>query len=205
MNTPSTPRDAAPHYTRTAIVLHWLVALLLLGQFIFGWLLDDIARNTPARGYWINLHKSCGVVIGLLIVLRLAWRLRHAPPPALPMAPWQRRAAKVSHVALYACMLLMPLSGYLASNFSKHGITLFNAVKLAPWGSDDKLLYAVFNQTHKVSAVVFAILIGVHLLAVVKHVLIDGDRLFARMWRRAAVVARPLPSPIPSSFISEHS
>ena len=179
-------------YTRTAVVLHWLIAVLLLSQFAFGWLLDDIPRNTPARGYWINLHKSFGVVIGLLIVLRIVWRLRHAPPPALPMPTWQRRAAGFSHVAMYVCMLLMPLSGYLASNFSKHGIKLFNAVKLAPWGGDDKVLYAVFNQTHKITAVLLASLIAVHLLAVIKHALIDRDRLLARMWRGAVVPAHPL-------------
>lgn len=178
---------APQRYTRTAIVLHWLVALLLIGQFSFGWLLGEIPRNTPARGWWINQHKSVGLVIGLVILLRLFWRLRHAPPPALPMPVWQRRAARTSHLAMYACMVLMPLSGYLGSNFSKHGIKLFNVVRLAPWGSDDKLLYAVFNQTHKATAVVLAVLIGVHVLAVAKHVLIDGDHLLARMWRGGAV------------------
>ncbi|MDB5936871.1 MAG: uncharacterized protein JWQ01_4215 [Massilia sp.] len=170
-------------FTRTAIVLHWLIALLLVGQFAVGFLLDEIApRNTPARGWWINQHKSAGLVIGLLILLRICWRLRHAPPPALPMPAWQRRAAVASHLAMYVCMVLMPLSGYLASNFSKHGIKLFNAVQLPPWGSDDKLMYALFNQTHKVTAVLLALLIGVHLLAVAKHVLVDRDRLLTRMW-----------------------
>ncbi len=179
-------RDAGQHFTRTAIVLHWLIALLLTGQFAFGWLLDTIPRNTPARGWWINQHKSVGLVIALLILVRIGWRLRHRPPPAPPMPPWQRRAAGASHLALYVCMVLMPLSGYLASNFSKHGIKLFNTVRLAPWGADDKLLYAVFNQTHKVTAVLLAVLIGVHLLAVAKHMLVDRDRLLARMWWRAA-------------------
>jgi cytochrome b561 len=173
---------SARKFTRTAIALHWLIAVLLIGQFGFGWLLGEIPRNTPARGFWTNQHKSVGLVIGVLILLRIVWRLRHAPPPALLMPAWQRRAADASHLAMYACMLVMPLSGYLASNFSKHGIKLFNAVRLAPWGSDDKLLYAFFNQTHKVTAVVFAVLIGVHLLAVLKHMLIDRDRLLSRMW-----------------------
>ena len=182
MNLSHPPRT---HFTRTAIVLHWLVAVLLFGQFGFGWLLDEIPRNTLARGFWINQHKSVGLAIGVLILLRICWRVRHAPPPALPMPAWQRRAAGASHLAMYVCMLLMPLSGYLASNFSKHGIKLFNAVRLAPWGSDDKLLYAVFNQTHKVTAVVLAGLICIHLLAVVKHALIERDGLLARMWGRA--------------------
>jgi cytochrome b561 len=176
---------AAPdtgRFTRPAIALHWLLAVLLIGQFAFGFLLGEIPRNTPARGFWINQHKSVGLVIGLLVLLRLAWRLRHPPPPPLPMPVWQRRAAHASHWAMYACMVLMPLSGYLGSNFSKHGIKLFHIVRLAPWGPDDRQLYAIFNQTHAVTAVVFLLLIGLHLLAVAKHVLIDRDRLLARMW-----------------------
>jgi cytochrome b561 len=179
-------RSAAPgRFTRTSIVLHWLIALLLLGQLAFGWLvLDAIPRNTPARGFWVNQHKSVGLVIGLLILLRIYWRLRHRPPPAVPMPAWQRRAASASHLALYICMVLMPLSGYLASNFSKYGIKLFNVVRLAPWGSDDKAIYAFLNQTHAVTAIVLALLIVVHVLAVVKHMWIDRDHLLRRMWLR---------------------
>ena len=174
-------------YTTTAIVLHWLIALLLLGQFAFGLALDDLPRGTPARGLYVNLHKSSGILIGLLIVLRIAWRLTHVPP-ALPAAlpPWQRRAAGVGHAALYACMLALPLSGYLASNFSKHGIRFFNVVRMPPWGPDDSVLYAFFNGAHHVAALLLALFVGLHVLAVARHVLIDRDGLFWRMWPQRA-------------------
>ena len=78
----SPTREPSGKYTRTAIALHWLLGLALLAQISFGFLLDEIApRNTPARAGVINLHKSCGIVLGLLIALRLVWRFRHAPPP----------------------------------------------------------------------------------------------------------------------------
>jgi len=175
-------------YTTTAIVLHWLIALLLLGQFVFGLMLDDIPRGTPERGTYINLHKSSGILIGLLIVLRLAWRLMHAPPP-LPanMPAWQRHAARLSHAVLYLCMLILPLSGYLASNFSKHGIKFFNLVRLPPWGPDDRTLYVLFNQTHHTTALLLALFVGLHVLAVAKHMLIDRDGLLWRMWPRRTV------------------
>jgi len=169
-------------YTGTAITLHWLIALLLLGQFAFGLMLGDVPRGTPERGYYVNLHKSSGIVIGLLIVLRIAWRMRHEAPPLPASTPgWQRRAARISHLALYACMLALPLSGYLASNFSKHGVKFFNLVHWAPWGPDDKLLYALFNGTHRAAALVLSILVAVHVLAVAKHMLIDRDGLLRRM------------------------
>lgn len=173
-----------PRYARTARVLHWLIAILLLGQFIFGWWLGDIPRNTPARGYFVNLHKSTGLIIGLLILWRLYWRLRHSPPPfPAVMTRWQQRLAAASHHALYACMLVMPLSGYLASNFSRHGVKFFNAVTLPPWGPDDKLLYAVFNQTHKTTAMLLLALVLLHVSAAVWHGL-RRDGIFSRIWLR---------------------
>jgi cytochrome b561 len=180
-------------YTSTAIALHWLIALLLLGQFAFGLTLEDIPRGTPARGYYVNLHKSTGLLIGLLIVLRIGWRLTHKAPPLPDSTPgWQRRAARFSHFALYLCMLLLPLSGYLASNFSKHGIKFFNAVRWAPWGPDDNALYAFFNQTHHLAAALLALFVAVHLLGVAKHMLVDRDGLLLRMWpRRGAGAAHP--------------
>jgi cytochrome b561 len=183
------------HYTGTAIALHWLAALLLLGQFAFGLLLDDIPRGTPARGFYVNLHKSSGILIGLLILLRLGWRLMHAPPPLPETTPrWQRRAARFSHIALYACMLALPLSGYLASNFSKHGIKFFNLVRWAPWGPDDKTLYAVFNGAHHLAALLLALLVAIHVLAVAKHMLIDRDGLLLRMWPPRGTHAGPVPA-----------
>lgn len=169
-------------YTRTAMVLHWLVAVLLLCQFSFGWYLNGIPRGVPARGYYVNLHKSTGILIGLLILVRLIWRLKHAPP-SLPntMPAWQRRAAAVSHRLLYVLMLMMPLSGYVASNFSKHGVNFFNSIKLAPWGSDDKLIYAFFNQTHKITSWLLLTLVILHVLAALKHLLVDRDNIFSRI------------------------
>jgi cytochrome b561 len=184
-------------YTDTAIALHWVIALLLLGQFAFGLSLDDIPRGTPARGFYVNLHKSTGIVIGLLILLRIGWRLTHKPPP-LPatMPAWQRRAARISHVMLYLCMIMLPLSGYLASNFSRHGVKFFNLVHWQPWGPDDKTWYAMFNRLHHLAALLLAVLVALHLLAVAKHMLLDRDGLLLRMWpARGVRGARPRSAP----------
>ena len=78
-------------------------------------------------------------------------------------------------------MLVMPLSGYVASNFSRFGVNFFNAFKLAPWGMDSKPVYAFFNQTHIVSSWLLLALVLVHVLAALKHVLIDHDTVFSRM------------------------
>jgi len=175
-------RDAAAgRYGPVAILLHWLLAVLVLGQIGFGWYLQQVPRNTPPRGLYVNLHKSTGMVIGLVILFRLFWRLTHRPP-ALPAAipPWERIAARANHYLLYACMLIMPLSGYTASNFSRFGVKLFNAVALPPWGPDDHPVYAALNRVHVLTSWLFAVLIGLHVLAALRHIL-RHDGIAARI------------------------
>jgi cytochrome b561 len=168
-------------YTGVAIFLHWLIAALLFGQIAFGWFLESVPRGAPARGFYVNLHKSTGLTIALLILIRIVWRLVNPPPPLPSLVPsWERVAAKWSHVALYACMLGMPISGYIASNFSKHGVKFFNAVMLPPWGVDDARVYTIFNTTHVALSYLFVTLIVVHVLAALRHAT-HGDGVFVRM------------------------
>jgi cytochrome b561 len=179
--------ESSTRYSRTAIFLHWLLVALLLAQIGFGWFLDDVPRGTPARTIYVNLHKSTGMLIGLVILLRLYWRLTHrAPPLPQSMPAWQRAAARWTHLALYACMVIMPLSGYLASNFSKYGVNFFNRIKLAPWGAEDAAVYAFFNTTHVITSTIFALLIALHVLAALRH-LLQKDGLFSRMWLARSV------------------
>jgi cytochrome b561 len=86
----------------------------------------------------------------------------------------------VSHLGLYICMLVMPSSGYVASNFSKFGIKLFNVVLLPPWGIDDKRIYAVFNTMHVATSYVFVGLIALHVFAAIRHAF-RRNGLFVRM------------------------
>jgi cytochrome b561 len=174
--------NAPSRYTNTAVTLHWLLALALLAQIGFGWFLGDVPRGTPARTIYVNLHKSTGMVIGVLILLRVYWRLKHpAPPLPLSMPTWERVAAKWSHVLLYVCMIVMPVSGYVASNFSKYGVNFFNSIKLPPWGVENEAIYAVFNTTHMVTSFLFVALIAAHVLAALRH-LVTRDGVFSRMW-----------------------
>lgn len=175
-------RGPSDSYTPVAVALHWLIAVLLFGQIAFGWFLTTIARGTPMRSIYVNFHKSTGITIGVLILLRILWRLLHRPPP-LPgsMPAWQRTAARANHILLYVLMLTMPLSGYIASNFSKYGVKFYNAVKLPPWGIDDHHVYAVFNSIHVIAAYVFVAIIAVHVLAAAQHGF-RRDRVLSRMW-----------------------
>lgn len=187
MTSPTVEAMRTERYGRVAIALHWLIGLALLGQITFGLLLDDIApRNTPARAGVINLHKSLGIVLGLLIIVRLVWRLTHRPP-AWPnsMPAWQQRAARLGHGALYACMLVMPLSGYIGSNFSKYGVKLFG-LTLHPWGPPLPSVYAFFNGLHDVTAWLLVALIAGHVMAALKHALVTRDGVFSSICPKAS-------------------
>lgn len=173
--------EAPERYTRTAAALHWLLAALLLAQIAFGWYLEEIPRGTPPRTIYVNLHKSTGMLLGLIILFRLYWRLTHpAPPLPASMPAWERMAARVSHIGLYACMLIMPLSGYIASNFSKWGVNFFNVIKLPPWGVESESVYEFFNTTHVVVSYIFVALIAVHILAALRHLFLRTG-IFHRM------------------------
>jgi cytochrome b561 len=174
--------NASDSYTRVAVALHWLIAALILGQIAFGWFLTTIARGSPMRTIYVNFHKSTGITIAALILIRILWRLLHSPPPLPSFMPgWERVAARANHIALYVLMLTMPLSGYIASNFSKYGVKFYNAVTLPPWGINNHRVYALFNSIHVIAAYLFVAVIALHVLAALRHAA-RRDRVLARMW-----------------------
>ena len=170
-------------YTRTAVVLHWLIAACVLAQITLGLWMIGIPKSPPGmRAWWFNLHKSIGITLGVLILLRLAWRLANRPP-ALPdaMPRWQRLAARANHALLYVCMIAMPLSGYLGSSFTRYPILYFG-MRLPHWGWDAPVLKELMSRIHVVTVTIFITLIALHAAAALKHLLVDRDRVFQRMW-----------------------
>ena len=100
----------ASRYTGTAIVLHWVMALAILGNFCLGLYMSDLGMSM-LRLKLYNYHKWTGATILTLAALRLLWRLTHRPPAELPAPKWQHTAASVTHWALYALFFAVPLMG----------------------------------------------------------------------------------------------
>ena len=180
---PAAPQAGAPErYTWQAIALHWALALLIIGMLWLGFSLEDIPRNTPARGFYVNLHKSFGVLVLLLTLLRLAWRASHPAPPLPAATPrWQMRAAGWSHGLLYLLVLTQALSGYLGSSFGKYGVKFFG-LPLPQWAWESKPVQSFFGNIHGAVAVALAVLVALHVAAALKHLLVDRDGIFQRMW-----------------------
>src|SRR5512133_917374 len=109
--------SATVAYTRVAIALHWVLAAALFAQLALGWWMIDLPKSPAGlRAGWFNVHKSIGITIALVVLARAVWRATH-PVAGAPLPRWQRAAARLNHAALYACMLVIPLSGYLGSTF----------------------------------------------------------------------------------------
>jgi len=186
--------DAGAHeadtqrYDRILVLLHWLLALALIGQLVLGLWMVDLPKEPPGyRGGWFNIHKSIGLVIAVFIVWRMGWRISH-PAPAAVTAPgtWQHIVSKLNHGLLYVCMVAMPLSGFIGSNFSQYPIKFFGNT-LPRLFEPQPDMKALLSEVHELFALLFMALIALHLAAVVWHVLVKRDGLLQRMsWGRAA-------------------
>lgn len=173
--------SADPRYPLSVSVLHWLLAIVILVLVGLGWYMVGIPRNTPPRGYYFNVHKSIGMVAGVLMAVQLWARLRRPPPP-LPatMAPWQRRATIVGHWLLYVCIAIVVLSGYVESNFTRFGVRFFG-IQMQPWGWEDPRIATVFRTVHRYSVDVLVILLAGHIAAALHHLLVRRDRVVQRI------------------------
>lgn len=167
-------------YSSIAIALHWLLAFLLTAMAALGWYMMTI-EHEPEGPWYINIHKAFGLLVGVLVAFRLVWRLTHRPA-ALP-ASVKRLQARLAHgtqAMLYLLMVLMPLSGYLGSSFSKSGVHLFG-MDLAQWAMLDHNNKKFFFNLHSVLIWVLVALLSVHVLGALKHLLLDKDGVFQRI------------------------
>ena len=167
-------------YTLTAIGLHWVIAFLVFALFTIGWSMVDLPRG-PDRSFNFALHKSLGLTVFGLAVMRVVWRYFHRPPPYLEsMAKWRITVARSAHLLFYVVLFLQPVSGYLSSSFSGYKTRVFG-LALPHWGWRDPPLNELFTEIHVISSVLFVILVGLHLLGALSHVFDSADGVFRRI------------------------
>jgi cytochrome b561 len=167
-------------YSRAAIAVHWLLALALFAQLALGWWMLDLPKSPPGlRAGWFNLHKSIGLTIALVVLVRVVWRATHRVPADDELPAWQRNAARLNHAALYACMLVIPLSGYLGSTFTKYPVRYFGVV-LPDWNRDWPAAKQLMSSIHLGAVWLLMALIAVHVAAALWHWL-RRDTVCARM------------------------
>jgi cytochrome b561 len=171
-------------YTPLAISLHWLLAVLMLGMVWLGFYMHGL-HFSPLKLRLFNWHKWTGVCVFVLALLRLLWRATHAPP-ALPaaMPPLLRLAAGGLHLALYALMFAIPVSGWLMSSAKGFQTVWFGVLPLPNLVGKDAALADRLLELHEVLNLVLLGLLAAHVLAALKHHYVDRDDVLARMLPR---------------------
>lgn len=170
-----------PAWNGVSKFLHWLVALLIFTQLALGWL-AAAWRLSPTKLELFVWHKSIGMVVLGLVVLRLAWRIAtHAPPLPAGMPGWERAAARTSHVLLYVAMLGMPITGWVVSSASGVPFRVFRRIALPSIAPVDQHIADVASSVHLWLGLLLAALLLVHIGAALRHHFIRRDEVLIRM------------------------
>lgn len=168
-------------YTRTAIALHWLMALLLTGTFAVGLYMHELPLS-PMKLQIYSWHKWAGVSAALLLAVRFAWRLGHTPPALVAGMPrWQEIAAHGIHHLLYLLMLAVPLSGWLMSSAKGFQTVYFGVLPLPDLIGKDPELGDLLKTVHMALNFTLAGVVIAHAGAALKHHFIERDDTLARM------------------------
>ena len=173
--------ETPPRYGLVAILLHWLVAVLIGAAFALGIVMVDIPGLTPTKLRYFSWHKWLGVTVLALAALRLLWRLLQGTPPPVSMPLWQQRASSLGHALLYVLMFAAPLSGYFYSLAAGVPVVYLGIWPLPVLMEADPALKPVLKELHGALVYVMLTIIIVHILAALKHQLIDRDGVLKRM------------------------
>lgn len=182
----------AKRYTQAAIWFHWLVAIGILVNIALAWTWPNVADEQVRP--LIDTHKSIGITVLGLAILRLVWRLTHQPP-ALPSKYqlWEIRASHWTHWALYLLIFLMPITGWLHDSAWKDAAThpmyifgLFEWPRIGLIMNMDPVtkehLHDIFGEAHEIGAKAVYVLFTLHFLGALKHQFLDNTRELQRMW-----------------------
>jgi cytochrome b561 len=168
-------------YGAVAQTLHWIVAALIVTQFVLAWTADDLPLGMH-KLILLARHKSVGMTVLMLAVLRLGWRLGHPPPP-LPagMAPLEQRLAHATHAAFYVLLFAMPLTGWLMSSAKNYSVSWFGLFTWPNLIGRDETAFAWLRGTHTTLSWALLAIAVLHMLAALKHHFWNKDSVLKRM------------------------
>jgi cytochrome b561 len=172
--------NSGDQYGLIARVLHWLVFILVVGMLLGGALLQVLPVG-GLKGWVAGAHKSTGVVVGLLMGVRLIWRICNPRPKALSHHAVENYLAELAHICLYILLLLQPLTGVLMSQAHGYPVSVFGLFSLPSIIWQSPQLGRFFGQCHSVIAVLLTAVIAVHIGAALKHHFVNRDRTLLRM------------------------
>ncbi len=179
-----TSSQAALRYSRGAVALHWIIAVLIALNFVAAWVSEDMPKEQAMQ--IMGNHKAIGMAVLALTVVRILWRLTHRPPPlAATLKGWEVALSKLTHGLLYLLMIGIPLSGWAMHSAFSQGkpvgfFGLFGVPALpVAYGKEAA---GPFHEGHEVMATAMLVLLALHVAGALKHRFIDRDaNAIARM------------------------
>lgn len=166
----------AVRYRGLVVVIHWLSAALIIAQIWLGFTFHDFPKGSPERALYFDWHKTVGVVILLLAIVRLGMRLMNPPPPYPQDFPrWERAIAVWTHRLLYFLMIALPLTGLAA--VSKGGAM----TKLVGDLRFPTVPIPALGEAHEILAFAMIGLLGIHVVAALKNQFVTGGAVAGRM------------------------
>lgn len=169
-------------YTKTTMLLHWLMALLIIATFALGATMTEIQGITPTKLKYYNWHKWLGVTVLALACVRLLWRISHSAP-AYPdsMPKWMQMAAHGVHHLLYFLFFAVPLSGYFYSLAAGFPVVYLGIIPLPVLIEPNPELKVILQTVHNICTKVMFFVVLAHIGAAFKHHFIDKDGIFKRI------------------------
>ena len=176
-----TIRNTPRRWGAIAQLFHWVIVLLIVAQFTLATLFDDLPAGAKKLTL-LSRHKSIGITILILALLRVLWRSANLTP-ALPgtLKPYERSLARLTHVLLYVLLFAVPLSGWTMSSARGFPVSWFGQFQLPDLVPKNKALYQALLTTHEVLAWSLGIVATVHLVAALKHHFMLKDDVLRRM------------------------
>jgi cytochrome b561 len=175
--------NAATRYGGMAQILHWVIAALIATQFVLARIAGDLPLGARKLGL-LARHKSVGMTILMLAIVRLIWRLNHAPPPLPPgMSPLERAIARGTHVAFYVFLFAMPLTGWMMSSAKNYSVSWFGLFTWPNLIGKNEAAFEFLHSTHDILSDLLFVIVVLHIAAALKH----------HFWNRDDVLLRMLP------------
>ncbi len=174
-------RNTTESYGAMAKLLHWSIVVLIIAQFVLASVAEDLPDGLE-KLVTMSRHKSIGMLILLLALVRIAWRLVNpTPQPPAGTPRWQRIAAASTHGILYLLILAQPLVGWALSSSANYPVSFFNWFEFPAIVGPNHDLHEQLEEVHEVLAGAILIVAGIHALAGLYHHFVSKDDVLRRM------------------------
>jgi cytochrome b561 len=174
-------RNSTLRWGALSQLLHWLIVVLIIAQVFLAYTAEDLPLGMKKLAMFAR-HKSVGITILGLAVIRLAWRWAN-PTPLLPttLKPYERMLAEFTHVALYVLLFAMPITGWMMSSARGFPVSWFGLVQLPDFVPKGHALYEAMQQTHHALGLALYAIVFLHASAALKHHFVLKDDVLRRM------------------------